>query len=74
MFINKIQNIRKESNFEVTDRVNLIIEKHAEYNNAVQYHKKYICTQTLADSLELVETLTKRVLGDAILRARGETV
>ncbi|NQU54201.1 MAG: isoleucine--tRNA ligase [Bacteroidetes bacterium] len=56
-FINKIQNIRKESNFEVTDRVNLTIEKHVEYNNAVEFHKKYICTQTLADSLELVETL-----------------
>ena len=56
-FINKIQNIRKESNFEVTDRINVTIKKHLEFNVAVLNHKDYICTQTLADKLELVETL-----------------
>ena len=54
-FINKIQNLRKESDFEVTDRINLRIAKHEEYNVAVENYKDYICAQTLADSLELVE-------------------
>ncbi|WP_321369436.1 isoleucine--tRNA ligase [uncultured Draconibacterium sp.] len=54
-FINKIQNLRKESDFEVTDRINLRIAKHEEYNVAVENYKDYICVQTLADSLELVE-------------------
>lgn len=56
-FINKIQNLRKESNFEVTDRINLTIGKHDEFNQAVLNHKDYICTQTLADSLELVDSV-----------------
>ena len=58
-FINKIQNLRKESNFEVTDRINIKIEKHDFYNLAVQNFKDYIGNQTLADQLELVEKLTE---------------
>lgn len=56
-FINKIQNLRKDSNFEVTDRISLLIEKHVEFNKAVEKHKKYICAQTLANSLKLVDSL-----------------
>ena len=56
-FINKIQNLRKENNFEVTDRINLVILKHEKVNDAVLSHKDYICTQTLANSLELVEKI-----------------
>ncbi len=54
-FINKIQNLRKDSNFEVTDRIKLSIAKHVGFNDAVENHKEYICAQTLADSLVLVE-------------------
>jgi len=56
-FINKIQNLRKDSNFEVTDRIKLSIAKHVGYNEAVTSHKDYICAQTLADSIELVENV-----------------
>jgi isoleucyl-tRNA synthetase len=56
-FINKIQNLRKENNFEVTDRINLVIVKHEKINDAVLSHKDYICTQTLANHLELVENM-----------------
>ncbi|WP_319500490.1 isoleucine--tRNA ligase [uncultured Draconibacterium sp.] len=52
-FINKIQNLRKDNDFEVTDRIKLRIAKHEAYNVAVENHKEYICTQTLADALEL---------------------
>ncbi|MDD4225913.1 MAG: isoleucine--tRNA ligase [Mariniphaga sp.] len=54
-FINKIQNIRKESGFEVTDRIKLVIGKHDGINDAVLHYKDYICTQTLAVDLQLVE-------------------
>ena len=54
-FINKIQNLRKENDFEVTDRINLRIAKHEAYNQAVENHKEYICAQTLADGLELTD-------------------
>ena len=56
-FINKIQNIRKESNFDVTDRITLTIAKGEEFNNAIINFKDYICAQTLANQLELVDSL-----------------
>ncbi|RKD92411.1 isoleucine--tRNA ligase [Mangrovibacterium diazotrophicum] len=56
-FINKIQNIRKESNFEVTDRISLKIVKHDFYNAAVESFKDYISSQTLSADLTLVDSL-----------------
>jgi len=56
-FINKIQNIRKDSDFEVTDRIILKIQKHDFYNLAVENFKDYICNQTLASELLLVDQL-----------------
>jgi len=56
-FINKIQNIRKESDFEVTDRIVLNIQKHDFYNLAVANFKDYISNQTLASELVMVDHL-----------------
>jgi isoleucyl-tRNA synthetase len=50
-FINKIQNIRKDSNFELTDRINVtVLENGALQPSLIQY-KDYICAEILADSL-----------------------
>jgi isoleucyl-tRNA synthetase len=56
-FINRIQNIRKENGFEVTDKINIQIVNHEAINNAINTHSKYIGTQTLAQSINLVEQL-----------------
>lgn len=56
-FVNKIQNIRKDSNFDVTDRIFITIEMADEFNEALIAFKDYICTQTLANRLELAEKL-----------------
>jgi isoleucyl-tRNA synthetase len=56
-FINKIQNIRKESGFEVTDRIGIKIKRHELISEAVENHAEYICTQTLALWLELVDEI-----------------
>ncbi|MDP4183981.1 MAG: isoleucine--tRNA ligase [Bacteroidota bacterium] len=56
-FINRIQNLRKDSDFEVTDKINLRILKNDAYNEAVLLHQEYISNQTLAASLVLVETV-----------------
>jgi isoleucyl-tRNA synthetase len=56
-FINKIQNLRKDNNFEVTDRINVTIVKGDEFNKAILNYKDYICAQTLANQLELVDNL-----------------
>jgi isoleucyl-tRNA synthetase len=55
--INRIQNIRKEKNFEVTDKIELTIEKIDEIDSAIQNNFSYICSETLADSLDLVDKL-----------------
>jgi isoleucyl-tRNA synthetase len=58
-FINKIQNIRKESDFDVTDRIRLKIQSHEQLDEALKNHKDYICAQTLAEDLELVPVLDR---------------
>lgn len=50
--VNRLQNIRKESNFEVTDTIKVTIFCSDEVKNAVSNNKNYICTEILASSLE----------------------
>jgi isoleucyl-tRNA synthetase len=54
-FVNRIQNLRKDSGFEVTDKIAIEIRKHELINGAVNIFKDYIANQTLAKSVELVE-------------------
>jgi isoleucyl-tRNA synthetase len=55
--INRIQNIRKESDFDVTDKIQVIIEQHELVNDAIEIHGKYIGNQTLAQSVQLTNKL-----------------
>jgi len=56
--VNRIQNLRKDKGFEVTDKIRLKIEKNPEISNAIQNNFDYICSETLAESLDLTEELT----------------
>lgn len=56
-FVNRIQNLRKDSGLEVTDKIHLKILNHSEINNAVNNNKDYICSETLAGKLDLVEEM-----------------
>jgi len=47
-FVNRIQNIRKESGFEVTDKIRVVIEDLPFVSAAVRKHSDYIASQTLA--------------------------
>lgn len=51
--ISKLQNLRKESNFEVTDKIKVVIEPHDYINNSISNYKTYICTEILATEMEL---------------------
>ncbi|HAP69412.1 MAG TPA: isoleucine--tRNA ligase [Flavobacteriales bacterium] len=55
--VNRIQNLRKDKGFEVTDRINLSILDQANISKAVTNNLKYICAETLAENLELVSVL-----------------
>ncbi len=56
--VNRIQNMRKESGLEVTDKIILMVEKQAEVTRAVESNKNYICDETLASELSLEEAIT----------------
>lgn len=56
-FINRIQNIRKANDFEITDRITIEIEKRDEINEAINEFSNYIASQTLATSITLVDKL-----------------
>ncbi|MCB0737492.1 MAG: isoleucine--tRNA ligase, partial [Bacteroidetes bacterium] len=60
--VNRIQNIRKNSQFEVTDKINIALEFIDELQDVVTSHKNYICEETLAKNLEL----TNNELANAI--------
>jgi len=55
--VNRIQNIRKESGFEVTDKIDVLIEKHELITDAVESHGLYIGSQTLAKNVSLVDSI-----------------
>ncbi|MBK7692661.1 MAG: isoleucine--tRNA ligase [Bacteroidetes bacterium] len=51
-FVNKIQKIRKDSNFELTDRIAVSIEDYEMLKNPLNEFYSYICTEIVADTLE----------------------
>ncbi len=55
--VNRIQNIRKDLDFEITDRITLRIKEHNGINLAISNNLKYICAETLAESLEMVKEI-----------------
>jgi isoleucyl-tRNA synthetase len=57
-FVNRIQNIRKEAGFDVTDKITVLIEDHEFVSEAVKRHSGYIGSQTLATEVNLVKSLT----------------
>jgi isoleucyl-tRNA synthetase len=73
-FINKIQNIRKESGFEVTDRIILNIKRHDLLNEAVENFAAYISAQTLAAQLNLSDELNPATSKNVEIDAGVETL
>ena len=55
--VNRIQNIRKTSGYEITDKISVNIEAREEITEAVENHKDYIASQVLATSLCVVEKI-----------------
>ena len=53
--VNRIQNIRKESDFDVTDNIIVEIEQHNLLCPAVERFMDYICSETLTKELKFVE-------------------
>ena len=51
--INRIQNLRKDKGFEVTDKITLRVEKNPLTESAIANNLVYICSETLAEKLTI---------------------
>jgi isoleucyl-tRNA synthetase len=56
--INRIQNIRKSQNFDITDKVNVLLTSNEQTDAAVAAFKDYIAGQVLASNIEVVSEIT----------------
>ena len=55
--VNRIQNLRKDSGFEVTDRIDVQLQNHADITAAVSDNEAYIKMETLTSDLKIVDNL-----------------
>ena len=59
--VNRIQKIRKETGFALTDRIAVRLGRAEEFAESISEYKSYICAEILADSLTLDPDLTAGV-------------
>jgi isoleucyl-tRNA synthetase len=57
--VNRIQKIRKDSGFELTDRISVKISGHPDLMPAITQFKSYICAEILADQLDVVPDISE---------------
>lgn len=71
--INRIQNIRKDRDFNLTDRIQVEIQQNDSINESINEYMNYICAEILADSLSLkpeIEDGTDIEVNDILLKVR----
>ena len=59
--VNRIQNLRKDSGLEVTDRIEVYLQSEVAIENAIKQNLEYIKLETLTESLHLVAQLDKGI-------------
>jgi len=57
-FVNRIQNIRKDAGYDVTDKITVVIEDHDSVREAITRYAEYIGSQTLATAVTLKKNIT----------------
>ncbi len=71
-FVNRIQKIRKESGFELTDRIDVKVTAANGMRESLAQFKDYICAEILADTLEIVPEINEGIdieVNDVLLKA-----
>ena len=56
-FINRVQNLRKDKNFNLTDRISISLEENCPFRKELTNNEQYICTEVLSDKIEFVISL-----------------
>ncbi|AZA48168.1 isoleucine--tRNA ligase [Chryseobacterium carnipullorum] len=57
-FINRVQNLRKEKDFELTDRIKISIEENSPFIEDVRKNEEYISSEVLSNKIEIVSSLS----------------
>ena len=68
--INRIQNLRKEIDLQVTDRIVVQLQKHPKIDATIAHFNDYIASQILATSIELCDSVSS----DLSMDLDGETI
>jgi len=55
--VNRIQNIRKDRGFELTDKIYVKIMRNNGIDEAIKNNLTYICSETLTGNLQMVDVL-----------------
>ena len=70
-FVNRIQNIRKDSGFNLADRIDVTVSENAALQPSIIQYKDYICAEILADSLAFLPAINNGIeveVNDVILK------
>lgn len=59
--VNRIQNLRKDSGFEVTDRIDVQLQNDAQVAAAIASNEEYIKSETLTEDLKLMDNLNNGI-------------
>jgi isoleucyl-tRNA synthetase len=59
--VNRIQNLRKKSGFDVTDRIDVMLQKEDKIVKAVHSNIEYIKTETLTEKLEIMDKVNNGI-------------
>ncbi|WP_179348918.1 isoleucine--tRNA ligase [Winogradskyella pacifica] len=59
--VNRIQNLRKDSGFEVTDRIDVQLQKDDQIVEAISSNEAYIKSETLTEELQIMDTLNNGI-------------
>lgn len=57
-FINRIQNLRKDKDFELTDRISITLEESSPFLNEIKKNEEYISSEVLSNKIEIVSSLS----------------
>lgn len=58
-FINRIQKIRKDNNYALTDKIRVVVEKNESLNSSIIKHYSYICAEILASDINFSENMSE---------------
>jgi isoleucyl-tRNA synthetase len=59
--VNRIQNLRKDSGFDVTDRIDVMLQKDDKIISAVNTNIDYIKTETLTEELKIIDKINNGI-------------